>query len=132
VLAVIGPADAWSRVELAQPDSRIGSHFRSRLTRFIPTAEVGFVGYVLNGPNLSLRQPISGVPGIRFSSWSVTRRVLASRVACFGYGHHIFVPAEPAFGGDDHRRCEENDYGAEDQESCCVRRRYHIIGELVD
>jgi hypothetical protein len=29
VLAVIGPATAWSRVELAQPDSRIGSHFRS-------------------------------------------------------------------------------------------------------
>ena len=37
-----------------------------------------------------------------------------SSSCCFG-------SSELAFGGDDHRCCEENDYGAEDQESCCVR-----------
>jgi hypothetical protein len=29
--------------------------------------------------------------------------VLASRGACFGHGHHICAPPQPAFGGDDHR-----------------------------
>jgi hypothetical protein len=72
------------------------------------------------GDGVVCRQPISGVPRIRFSSRSVIGCVLASRVACFGYGHHICGPSQPAFGGDDHRCCEKNDYGAEDQESCCV------------
>ena len=52
------------------------------------------------------RQPISGVPRIRFSSCSVVGWVLASRVACFVYGHHICAPPQLAFGGDDHRCCE--------------------------
>ena len=72
-------------------------------------------------------QAISGVPWIRFSSGSLVGCVLASRVACFVYGHHICRPSQLAFGGDDHRRCEKNDYGAEDQESCRVRRRHHIV-----
>jgi hypothetical protein len=74
---------------------------------------------------------MSGAPRIRVSSCSAVGCVLASRVACFGYGHHIYAPSQPALGGDYHRCCEKNDHGAEDQESCCVRRRYHIVGELV-
>jgi hypothetical protein len=74
---------------------------------------------------------ISGVPRIRFSFYSVIGCVLASRLACFWYGH-ICVPAEPAFGNDDYRCCEEHDHAAEDQESCGVRRRDHIVGELDD
>jgi len=35
------------------------------------------------------RQPISGVPWIRSSSCSLTGCVLATRVACLAYGHHV-------------------------------------------
>jgi hypothetical protein len=40
--------------------------------------------------------------------------------------------AELAFGCDDHRRRENNDDAAEDQESCRVRPWHHLVGELAD
>ena len=36
-----------------------------------------------------------------------------------------------AFGGDDHGGGRKHDHGAEDEESCRVRRRYDVVGELV-
>src|SRR5688572_24358063 len=79
----------------------------------------------------SLRRPNSAVPRIR-SSWIFPScSVTGCMPACYVAFHRSFAWAPPqlALGGDDHHRCEENDHGAEDQESCCVRSRHHIVGE---
>jgi len=52
-----------------------------------------------------------------------------SASTCSSFGG---APPELAFGGDDHRCGGDDDYAGEDEESCRVRRRHHVIGQLAD
>jgi hypothetical protein len=42
------------------------------------------------------------------------------------------APPELAFGSDHHRRGGSDDHAGEDEESCRVRRRYHVVGQPAD